>query len=30
MVEAPTVEDCDRWCREIVDRVERELGGPLP
>jgi phosphoglucosamine mutase len=30
MVEAPTVEDCDRWCQTIVQIVERELGGPLP
>ncbi len=30
MVEAPTVEDCDRWCQTIVEVVERELGGPLP
>jgi phosphoglucosamine mutase len=30
MVEAPTVEDCDRWCQTIVQVVERELGGPLP
>ncbi len=30
MVEAPTVEDCDRWCQTIVEVVERDLGGPLP
>jgi phosphoglucosamine mutase len=30
MVEAPTVQDCERWCREISSEVERELGGPLP
>jgi phosphoglucosamine mutase len=29
MVEAPTVQDCDRWCREISVAVERELGGSL-
>ena len=27
MVEAPTVEDCERWCAAIVEVVERELGG---
>ena len=30
MVEAPTVEDCDRWCQTIVEVVERDLGSPLP
>jgi len=30
MVEAPTVEDCERWCQTIVEVVERDLGGPLP
>jgi phosphoglucosamine mutase len=29
MVEAPTVQDCERWCREISLAVERELGGSL-
>ena len=27
MVEAPTVDDCELWCRTIVEVVERELGG---
>ena len=27
MVEAPTADDCERWCRSIVEVVERELGG---
>ncbi|MBJ7454743.1 MAG: phosphoglucosamine mutase [Thermoleophilia bacterium] len=30
MVEAPTVEDCDRWCQTIVEVVERDLASPLP
>jgi phosphoglucosamine mutase len=30
MVEAPTVQDCDRWCQTIVEVVERDLGSPLP
>ena len=30
MVEAPTVQSCDRWCREISIAVERELGGRVP
>jgi phosphoglucosamine mutase len=29
MVEAPTVQDCDRWCREISLEVEQALGGSL-
>jgi phosphoglucosamine mutase len=29
MVEAPTVQDCDRWCREISLEVEKALGGSL-
>ena len=27
MVEAPTADDCERWCGAIVEVVERELGG---
>ena len=27
MVEAPTVDDCELWCRTIAEVVERELGG---
>jgi hypothetical protein len=27
MVEAPTVDECERWCGSIVEIVERELGG---
>jgi len=30
MVEAPTVQSCDRWCRDISIAVERELGGRVP
>lgn len=30
MVEAPTVQSCDRWSREISLAVEQELGGRLP
>ena len=29
MVEAPTVQDCDRWCREISREVEKALDGSL-
>ena len=30
MVEAPTVGECERWCDEIVEAVERDLGGFAP
>ncbi|WP_217913407.1 phosphoglucosamine mutase [Miltoncostaea marina] len=27
MVEAPTAEECERWCASLAEVVERELGG---
>ena len=30
MVEAPTADDCDRWCATIAEAVARELGGRAP
>jgi phosphoglucosamine mutase len=30
MVEAPTAEECERWCRDIARLAADELGGELP
>jgi phosphoglucosamine mutase len=30
MVEAPTADECDRWCGTIAEVAARELGGRLP
>jgi phosphoglucosamine mutase len=30
MVEAPTADECDRWCGTIAEAAARELGGRLP
>ncbi len=29
MVEAPTTEDCDRWCERIAGAAQRRLGDPV-
>jgi len=30
MVEAPTADECDRWCGTIAEVAARELGGRVP
>jgi len=29
MVEAPTAEECERWCATIAEAAVRELGNPV-
>ena len=29
MIEAPTADECDRWCATIAEVAARELGGRL-